>query len=299
MQKKIIVTEAMHNRKIEYILSGDLHLSGGIMKKLKRAGGILLNGKAARTNECVKEGDELCLVFPEEKSENIVPEEMKLDILYEDEDILAINKPSGIITHPVGEHLKGTLANGVMFHLKSKSAFHVITRLDKETSGVVLIAKNALSAQKLNDAMKKHEIKKEYVAVTAGCPSEMWGIINAPIKRGEGIKRFVAPDGKKAVTEYFVEKTDEGRSLVRVKPITGRTHQIRVHLNHIGTPIVGDWLYGETNGQRLMLHCRKIEFCHPSTGELLEIQAPCKIKMLKTSENCGMILENTREATLC
>ncbi len=274
MQKKIIVTNAMDNRKIEYVLSGDLALSGNIIKKLKMSGGILLNGECVHIDKRLTAGDELVLNFPKEQPGNILPENIPLEILYEDEDILAVNKPPLMITHPVGEKYSGTLANGVMFYLNSQVPFRVITRLDKETSGVVLIAKNALSAQKLNEAMQKGEIKKEYVAVVRGVPCESSGVIDAPIKRADGIKRSVDKNGKKAVTEYYVEKSVGGNSLVTLNPLTGRTHQIRVHLAYMGTPIYGDWLYGKEDDGRVRLHCRKIEFCHPQKNEKIAIEAP-------------------------
>ena len=275
MQKEIIVTAAMTGRKIEYVLSGDLALSGNIIKKLKMSGGILLNGEKVHINQKLTKGDTLTLVFPEDRSENIVGEAMELDIIYEDEDIIAINKPPMIETHPSKNKNTGTLANGVMYYFENRFTFRVITRLDKETSGVVLIAKNALSAQRLSEAMIKREIQKEYIAVVCGCPAEGQGVIDAPIKRAEGIRRIVAEDGKQAITKYRVEREYDDLTLLKLKPITGRTHQIRVHLAYMGTPIYGDWLYGrKIPGERLRLHCSRVKFCHPSTGKLIEIEAP-------------------------
>lgn len=274
MERIVKITDFMIGRKIEYVLSGDLQLSKNIIKKLKITGGILLNGEAVHVDRRLCEGDVLVLNLPDEKTGNIIPEEIDLDILYEDEDILAVNKAAGMIIHPVGEKKSGTLANGVMFYLKGKAAFHVITRLDKETSGAVLIAKNALSAQRLSEAMQKRDIKKEYIAVTDGVPEKMKGIINAPIKRAEGIKRIVASDGKEAVTKFYVEKISDGKSFIRLLPVTGRTHQIRVHLSYMGTPIYGDWLYGNAREGRVRLHCEKLEFIHPSTNERMKIKAP-------------------------
>ncbi len=274
MRKEITVTTAMDGRKIEYVLSGDLSLSGNIIKKLKATGGILVNGENAHINRRLKEGEMLTLIFPSENSDNIVPEEMELDIIYEDDDIIAVNKPYGIETHPSKESYIGTLANGVMHYFNGTFTFRVITRLDKETSGVVLIAKNALSAQRLNEKMQKRKIQKEYVAVVCGSLCEE-GVIDAPIKRVEGIRRAVAEDGKEAITQYKVEKEAEGLTLVRLKPLTGRTHQIRVHLAHIGAPIYGDWLYGnERAGERVRLHCARLTFCHPSNEREIVIEAP-------------------------
>lgn len=275
MGKEIIVTAAMDGRKIEYVLSGDLSLSGNIIKKLKATGGIQVNGESVHTDRLLAEGEVLRLIFPEEFPGRISPEEMELDILYEDDDLLAVNKRAGMETHPSRGNYRGTLANGVMHYFKNAFTFRVITRLDRETSGVVLIAKNMVSAHRLNEAMRLRKIIKEYVAVVEGEPKEKSGIIDAPIKRGEGIRRIVAEDGKEAITEYAVEKTVNNLSLVRLRPLSGRTHQIRVHLAHIGVPIYGDWLYGnQREGERVRLHCAKVGFEHPSTGEQITIEAP-------------------------
>lgn len=275
MHKKITATTAMDGRKIEYVLSGDLALSGNIIKKLKSTGGILLNGECVHVDKRLSEGDILELIFPQEKSENILPEKMELDIIYEDEDILAVNKSAGMETHPSKGANAGTLANGVVHYFGDKYTFHVITRLDKDTSGVVIVAKNAVSAHRLSEMMRQHQIQKEYAAVVCGRSENSEGVINAPIKRGEGIRRIVAPDGKKAITEYKFEKTENDLSFVRLKPLTGRTHQIRVHLAHIGVPIYGDWLYGkQITGERVRLHCERITLCHPSTGKKITIEAP-------------------------
>ncbi len=280
MKKEITATKAMAGRKIEYVLSGDLGLSGNIIKKLKATGGIMVNGDSAHTDRRLQEGDVLTLVFPSEKSDSIVPEEMELDIIYEDEDIFLVNKPFGMETHPSKESYTKTLANGVVHYFKGQAAFHVITRLDKDTTGVVLIAKNAVSAHRLSEAMREREIQKEYAAVVEGIPHNLQGTVTAPIKKAEGIRRVVAEDGKEAVTEYYVEKSDGSLSLIRLKPLTGRTHQIRVHLAYMGTPIYGDWLYGnERTGERLRLHCTKIEFKHPSTGADMVIKAPLPLDM--------------------
>ncbi|MBQ8540675.1 MAG: RluA family pseudouridine synthase [Clostridia bacterium] len=274
MHKKIIATSAMHNRKIEYVLSGDLALSGNIIKKLKATGGILLNGESVHVDKRLTEGDCLELIFPSEQSENITAEDIPLEVLYEDEDILLVNKPPFMITHPLGEHCSGTLANAVMFYLKEHAPFRVITRLDKETSGVVLIAKNALSAQRLNAAMKDRTIEKEYVAIACGVIHSKEGVIAAPIKKAEGIKRTVSPEGREAVTKYKVIKEANGLSLVKLTPITGRTHQIRVHLKHLGAPIYGDWLYGKAiAGERIRLHCNRIRFKHPLKAIEITVEA--------------------------
>ncbi len=275
----------MNNRKIEYILSGNLGFSANIIKKLKQTNGIWINGEKARLNCIVHQGDEVVIVMPEGAAVNITPENIPLNILYEDDDILAVNKPRGMMTHPSKEHYSQTLANGVVHYLKN-AAFRVITRLDKDTSGVVLIAKNHLSAHKLNEAMRQGEIKKEYIALVKGSPNPPHGTIDAPITRGDGIRRIVDANGKSAITYYTLEKACGDLSIVKLEPVTGRTHQLRVHMQYIGTPIYGDWLYGSAQkGEKTRLHCRKLELVQPMTGESIAITASVPHDINKVIEN--------------
>ncbi len=277
---KYIVDEKNSGRQIKYILSGELGFSSGFIKKLKEAEGIKVNGECVKVIERAREGDEIEIVFPRESSKNIIPEKMELDILYEDEDIIALNKPSAMVTHPVSEIITGTLANGVLGYFDGKFTVRVITRLDKDTTGVVLIAKNAVAARNLNEQMKKGQIEKEYVAIVLG-KTEMMGRIDAKIARGEGIKRVVSDEGKSAVTEYEVIEYKDELTFLKLKPVTGRTHQIRVHLSFIGHPIYADWLYGGKGDGRCRLHCRKIKFTHPVSGERKEIEAQIPEDILK------------------
>jgi len=270
--------------KIEHILKKHIRLSKTLIRRLKRVdGGILLNGNSAKVIEIVKEGDTLKVTVPDKRTENIVPIEIPLDILYEDDEILAINKPRSMPVHPARNHREDTLANGVINYLKS-SSFHVITRLDKDTSGVVLIAKNPVSAALLTEEIKNKRIKKEYVAVVNGVPQPPKGKITQPIKKREerGILRCVSPGGKEAVTEYETLKTSDGLSLVKLIPITGRTHQLRVHMSYIGNPIYGDRMYGaEQIGERTRLHCCAVTFFHPINKNEITIEAPIPEDMKK------------------
>ncbi len=276
MEKKIElkIENVLEEKTVGYILKNYLKLSGNAITKLKHNKGIFLNKENVRTNKIVKAEDELLLIFNDNPSESIAPENIPLDILYEDEDVLLVNKPKNMPTHPSKEHETSTLANAVVFYLKN-SIFRVITRLDKDTSGVVLIAKNQVAAHKLNNAMRKSEIVKEYIAIVRGVPENACGQIEKPIKRmsDTGIKRCIAPDGKYAKTLYELIKTENGMSHLKINPITGRTHQIRVHLSYIGLPIVGDWLYGTAEeGKLLQLQCRKLEFKHPVTNENITVE---------------------------
>ncbi len=274
-----IVDESMHGCTVKAVLRKHMGISASIVKRLKQTeNGILLNGKCVHVDARVQRGERLELTLYDTGSETIVPVKLPLCILYEDEDILIVNKPAGMPTHPSQNHHTDTLANGVMYHFRENSVtFRVITRLDRETSGVVLIAKHSFAAQKLSDAMQAQRIRKEYIAAVCGTPNPETGRISAPIGRQPGsmILRCVTETGKKAVTEYENLRTHQGLSLLRLYPLTGRTHQLRVHLRHIGTPIYGDDLYGAPQiGERTRLHCHAICFSHPMTGEELQITAP-------------------------
>jgi len=268
---------------IKYILTNHWKFSGNLITLLKKDDGILLNGKKEFVNKIVEKGDVLKINLPQENSENIVPNDIPLEILYEDDDILAVNKPHNMPTHPSIGHYEGTLANAVMHYYRDiPHTFRAITRLDRDTSGVVLLAKNIASADRLSKALINGGIKKEYVALCIGSPSPLSGTIDAPIKREkEGIiKRCISPDGKVAITDYEVISQKNGFSLVLLFPKTGRTHQLRLHLSYIGTPIFADFLYGEeVPDERTRLHCLKLCFNHPFSNEYIEIEAPIPCDM--------------------
>ncbi len=276
MSKKLTleITNELSGRKIESILEKDLSISRSLIAKLKRAeGAITLNGQSEKVIARVKEGDILSVTV-KEKENSIESTEIPLKMLFEDEDILAVNKPCGMPVHPSKNHITDTLANGLKNYFGEDSGIHIITRLDRDTSGVVLVAKNPHTAKILTEQMKDVSIQKEYIAVVNGCPSPLKGAIDAPIDRDTGIKRKVSQNGKPALTEYEVIKNGEN-SVVRLYPKTGRTHQIRVHLSHMGHPIFGDSMYGAPQvGERTRLHCRRIVFLHPATTEKTEIIAP-------------------------
>lgn len=279
----LTVSDDFDGKPIKYVLTNHWEFSGNLVTLLKKDDGILLNGKKEFVNKVVKKGDILKINLPQENSENIVPNDIPLDILFEDDDILVVNKPHNMPTHPSIGHFEGTLANAVMHYFRDiPHTFRAITRLDRDTSGVVLLAKNIVSADRLSKALINNEIKKEYVALCVGTPVPSKGTIDAPIKREkEGIiKRCISPDGKSAVTDYEVISQKDGFSLVRLFPKTGRTHQLRLHLAHIGTPIYSDFLYGqEILNERTRLHCHKLSFPHPFTMEAMEFKAPIPLDM--------------------
>lgn len=262
---------------IKFILTNYWGFSGSLITALKKGDCILLNGKKEFVTKVVASGDVLKITLPQANSDNIVPNDIPLCILYEDEDILVVDKPANMPTHPSIGHYEGTLANGVMHYFRDiPFTFRAVTRLDRDTSGVVLIAKQIVSADKLSKSLICGELTKEYMAVCVGVPSPPKGTIDAPIRReAEGIiKRCIKEDGKPSLTEYEVIEEKGGLSLVKLYPKTGRTHQLRLHLSHIGTPILGDFLYGEEiSGERTRLHCHTLCFPHPFTGKAMKITA--------------------------
>ena len=275
-----IVTAEDEGKTVKQIVSREFALSSRLLSKLKNESGIKVNGVSVTVRRILCCGDKLTLETTDVSSKNVTQSNIELDVLYEDESMLAVNKPLGMPTHPSQGHHDDTLANAVMYRYRNENfTFRAITRLDGDTTGVVLVARNALSAQRLTDMLQNGKIKKEYVALTVGVPQSREGTIDAPIGRCEDsiIKRKIDKDGKSAVTHYSVikEKCDKSFALVKAIPITGRTHQIRLHLSHIGTPIYGDFLYGEPiDNVRAHLHCSSLELCHPITGQPMRIEAP-------------------------
>lgn len=247
----------------------------------KTENGILLNGEWAYVGQFLKEGDHLEIrIIESESSEQIVPAELPLDIIYEDEDLLIINKPADMPIHPSINNYDNTLANALMWYYQQKGetfVYRCINRLDRDTTGLLIVAKNMLSGGILSDMSKKREIQREYLAIAEGeVPQE--GVIDAPIARKEEsvIERCVDFEkGDRAVTHYWRLDYRNGYSLVRLKLETGRTHQIRVHMKYIGYPLTGDYLYNPD--YRILdhqaLHSWKLAFRHPVTGAQMQFKA--------------------------
>ena len=260
--------------KIRDYLKNRLGLSTSLIGKVKY-GNVHLNGTEVHMRAMVKDGDVIDVALPEEESENIEPMDIPLDIIYEDEYILAVNKPINMPVHPSRGNSLPTLANAVRAYIGHPFVFRAINRLDRDTSGIVLIAKDRLAGAKLYARMKEKKFDKVYIAKIKGIPEESHGFINAPIAREEegSIKRVVRDDGKESLTEYEIISTDDcGNAIAKVIPHTGRTHQIRVHMAHIGHPLINDFLYGERNdGLTYDLHCASLSFTHPITEEKIEL----------------------------
>lgn len=257
-------------------------VSRRILKEVKFAGGeIRVNGKAQSVRFSLGTGDQLELKLPPETIGTCMyPETMPLSVVYEDDGVLVIDKPAGIATIPSMNQPSGTIANGVLAYYKQQRipfTVHVVTRLDRDTSGLLLIAKHRYSHSLLSRLQREGKVKRHYQAIVEGTLPMNQGTINKPIGRKQGsiIERTVTETGKQAITHYHVIQETAAHSLVDVNLETGRTHQIRVHFSHIGHPLVGDDLYGGTSNviDRQALHCYQIEFEHPFTREVMRFNS--------------------------
>lgn len=283
---KIKINAQQNGKTVLDVLKGNLDFPSSIITFLKtRDNGIMLNGKRVTVRKLLREGDILELEYTDEKTiselSEINPSNIPLDIIYEDDDIIAINKPPFMPTHPSHNHQDDTLANGLKYLFNKRDIpfiFRAVNRLDNCTSGIVLIAKNRLSAAKLSKSIKERKIQKSYLAIIHGTPLDDFGVINAPIKRSEDsiITRIVSQDGAPSLTEYKTLIKGDMYSVVSASPITGRTHQLRVHFSHIGHPICGDTLYGYPSQfiNRQALHAYKLIFDHPTKNEKITLLAP-------------------------
>lgn len=278
---------------IKTLLKQKFKMSSSLISSLKREeDGILVNGEKKYVNYIIQKNDSVKLTMREEDgSENIVPVEMPLDIVYEDEDVIIINKPPHLPTHPSAGHYDDTLANGLAYYFKhngGERVFRAVNRLDKDTSGLMAVAKNAYTHARMCDEISSGELTRKYTAIVCG-RFRTDGTIDAPIGRANGstIERIVRPDGQRAVTHYSVIKRFGDYTLINLELETGRTHQIRVHMAHIGHPLAGDWLYGTEDKEtipRQMLHSCYLRFIHPVTGEKMEFKSETAQDMKRFEE---------------
>ena len=268
-----IINEKYQN--IKQILKEEFHISDRLLLKLKNNKKILKNNENCSINTPINLGDTISIDLNyNEDNSNIVPTKMDLDIIYEDEWLLVINKPAGIAVHPSCNHFENSLSNGIKFYFDSinlKKKIRIVNRLDKDTSGIVIFAKCEYIQEELIKQMKDNIFKKEYLGIVQGILTTKTGTINVPIARKENsiIERCVNINGDLSITHYKVLKEINDYSLVHFILETGRTHQIRVHTSYIGHPILGDTLYGIESSliNRQALHSYKIKFIHPITKE--------------------------------
>lgn len=264
---------------ITTVLKQHFKISTNLIKDLKKyKEGIQVNGEHKRVVDLAAKGDILKITIRDTASENIVPTDIPLDIVYEDEDVLVINKPSNMPTHPSMGNYENSLANGVMYYYKSKGeerVFRAVNRLDKDTSGLMAVAKNSYMHARLGEEIQKKELKRKYMCIVCG-DVERDGTVDAPIRRADGsvINRIVAPDGQRAVTHYRVVKRYGEYTLLEMELETGRTHQIRVHMAYIGHPLVGDTKYGKNrkasdNIKYQALYSYKLKFSFDTDAGIL------------------------------
>lgn len=275
------VTNDNNNQKVSQILKNHLKLSRGEMRRIKRCAGLMVNDQTVRLNSLVKEGDLIRVNLQDTDDQPVIPQDIPLDIIFEDEHILVVNKPPDMLVHPLSYHVLNTLANGVIYHWQLQghnSKFRAVSRLDKDTSGVILIAKSSYICHQLSAQMKNSMCRREYLAVVHNRITMDSGIIDFPIGRpnDNSLVFGVTPQGKEAITHFTVMQRFAGGSLVKLRLETGRTHQIRVHMRHFGHPLMGDDLYGGSLEliQRQALHSWRLEFYHPVTKEHIRLEAP-------------------------
>lgn len=299
MNRKLyhIADERDDGKKLSEILKYRFGVSEMLLRRMKRLeNGILLNGKSVYTIDRAYVGDSIeVIIEPEEKgSDNVVPTEGKLDIRFENEDILVVNKPADIAVHPSHGHYLTSLGNIVMWYYTSQGerfVFRPINRLDRGVSGVMAVAKNAYSHTFAAKLLHSGDFFREYLAITEGEISENEGEIIAPIGRRDGsvIEREVRDDGDYAKTEFEVVERKNGMTLLKVRPITGRTHQIRVHMAHIGHPLVGDFLYGKEHPDlpnRCALHSHRLHMKLPFEQGVADVscELPDELKKVFNKE---------------
>lgn len=279
--ERYTIDKELAGKTLRDFFRGKLKMSQRNLVSLKKAESIAVNGERAYMDLVLKEGDRVEVGKIEEDSENIMPEYMALDIVYEDRHLIVINKEPGIPTHPTRKYYMGTLANGLLYYLMhdgKSSKIRPVNRLDKDTSGLIIFAKSAHAQHLMSLPESRDQIEKEYLAIVEGQIANDRGTIDEPIEREQPkrMKRVVREDGDKAVTHYQVLERYPEYTVLKILLETGRTHQIRVHMAHIGYPLVGDSLYGHESEKinRHALHAYRLTFIHPFTHENLSLMAP-------------------------
>jgi 23S rRNA pseudouridine1911/1915/1917 synthase len=287
MEKMVhTILEQQKGDRIDKVISTlDEEWSRTQVQQWIKEGNVLVNGQRIKTNYKCSMKDEIEITIPDPELLDVIPEEMDLDIYFEDKDVLVVNKPSGMVVHPAPGHLTGTLVNGLMTHCKDLSGINgvlrpgIVHRIDKDTSGLLMVAKNDMAHEKLVNQLVEKSVTRKYRAIVHGVIPHDFGTIDAPLGRDTKDRQSmtVVDNGKHAVTHFHVIERFKDFTFVECQLETGRTHQIRVHMKYIGYPLAGDPKYGpkktlDINGQAL--HAGILGFNHPRTNEYLEFEAP-------------------------
>ncbi len=286
MELDYTVKQNDNYKTVKEVIKAYFNISDRLLLKLKNSKKILLNGEPIYVGKEIFTGDTIKILIDfKEDNSNIVPTKMSLNILYEDDYYIVVNKPYGVPVHPSMLHYENSLSNGIKYYFNSiglQRKIRPVNRLDKDTSGLVIFAKNEYIQNCLAHQMQTHEFEKEYIAVCDGIFEEKQGTINLPIARKDGsiIERCIDKNGDTSITHYeVIKEIDNQISVIRCFLETGRTHQIRVHMAEVGHPLLGDTLYGNTsslshNAKRQLLHAIKVSFVHPITMEKVNYEAP-------------------------
>ena len=287
MEKYIVKSNEQGKRLDTYISSQNEKITRTSAQRLIEQGNILVNGKKQKVAYKIAENDTITVQQEEPKQIELKAQKIPIEIIYEDEDIIVVNKPKGMVVHPANGNPDGTLVNAIMNICKDSLSGiggeirpGIVHRLDKDTSGLLIVAKNDMAHVKMSEQIKNHEVKKTYIALVRGVIKENEATIDMPIGRSrtDRKKMAVVKDGKNAVTHIKVLKRYDKYTLLEINIETGRTHQIRVHLSHIGYPIIGDYIYSngknEFGVEGQCLHAKSLEFKHPITKKEMKLEAP-------------------------
>jgi 23S rRNA pseudouridine1911/1915/1917 synthase len=290
--REIIFTVDEGGERLDKVISAGVpDLSRAMTQRLIKTGEVTVNGRLSKPSYRVEMGDEILVRVPAEMPEPVLPEDIPLDIIYEDEALLVVNKPAGMVVHPALGHPGGTLVNAVLAHCPQVAEVGgldragIVHRLDKDTSGLILVAKDEATRAALQRQFKRRQVVKTYLALVEGPMYPREGVIEAPVGRDkrQRKKMAVVRSGRQARTMYRAVEYFDDHTLLEVRPHTGRTHQVRVHLAWLGYPVVGDAVYGHRR-QRLLqgrhfLHAARLHFTHPATGEEMEFEAPLPLEL--------------------